>query len=66
MGRYKKAGYIFWTSIGDHAPRHVHVHVYDGTGLILKWNLDEDIPMKGKITKKIRKALDELIKEGKL
>jgi len=42
------------------------VHVYrDGT-LVLKWDLENSVAMKGKPTRRILKLLDELRKEGLL
>jgi hypothetical protein len=64
VGKFGKDGFIFRIWKGDHLPR--HVHVYKNEKLVLKWNLDNGKPMKGKMTGKIKRALDKLIEEGKL
>jgi hypothetical protein len=64
MGKIRRAGYIFITWIGDHSP--YHVHVYKDGKLILKWDLENDLPMKGKATIKLIKVIVDLRKEGKL
>ena len=41
-------------------------HIYRGGKLILKWNLDAWVPMKGKPTAKLLKMIADLRKEGAL
>ena len=48
VGKYRRPGYIFITWKGDHPPR--HVHVYRDGKLIVKWDLDNQKPMKGAAT----------------
>ena len=36
---------MFITWKGDHSPR--HVHVYRDGKLVVKWDLDNKVPMKG-------------------
>ena len=64
MGKIRRGGYVFVTWKGDHSPRHVHVY-RDGT-LVLKWDLENDVPMKGRPTKRILRLIDELRAEGLL
>jgi hypothetical protein len=64
MGKIRRGGYVFVTWKGDHSPRHVHVY-RDGT-LVLKWDLENDVPMKGRATKRILHLIDELRAEGLL
>lgn len=64
MGKYKKAGYLFYTWKGDHLPRHVHV-LKDGK-LICKWDLSNGVVLEGKMNNRIRAAINSLIREGKL
>ena len=64
MGKVKRGGYVFLSWIGDHAPR--HVHVYKDGNMIVKWDLENDMPMKGTATRTILKHIKELIEEGKL
>ena len=48
----------------DHPPRHVHVY-RDGT-LIVKWDLDNQKPMKGAATRRILELITDLEAEGLL
>lgn len=65
MGRVRRGGYIFDYWIGDHLPR--HVHVLKDRKLIAKVELDECFTvMEGKINRRIREILAELVKEGKI
>ena len=52
------------TWIGDHAPR--HVHVYDDRRLVLKWDLERDLPMQGRAESKVIELIRELREEGRL
>jgi hypothetical protein len=63
MGKIRRGGFVFITWKGDHPPRHVHVY-RDGT-LVLKWNLDDQVPMSGKPTQRLLR-LAELEAEGLL
>lgn len=47
---------------GDHSPR--HVHVYRDGRLVVKWDLDHWLPMKGKVTARILRLIRELEAEG--
>jgi hypothetical protein len=49
---------------GDHSPYHVHVY-RDGT-LVVKWNLENDVAMKGKASRRILRLIAELREEGVL
>ena len=63
LGRIRRGGYIFYSWIGDHPPRHVHI-VEDGR-LIAKVELNDNLRvMQGMISNRIRRILSELIKEG--
>jgi len=64
MGKIRRGNYIFVTWIGDHPPR--HVHVYRNGKLVVKWDLDHRIAMKGKANNKIIKLIVELEQEGLL
>ena len=61
MVKIRRDNYVFVTWIGDHSPR--HVHVYRDGKLIVKWDLDNDIAMKGEINKRIRVIIENLRKE---
>ncbi len=64
MGKIRRDNYVFLTWIGDHSPR--HVHVYRDEKLVLKWNIDAWVPMKGRASAKMIKMLADLRKEGAL
>ena len=64
MGKVRCGNYIFVTWIGDHPPR--HVHVYKDGKLIVKWDMNNSIAMKGKANRKILKLISELEREGRL
>lgn len=55
---------MFLSWVGDHSPR--HVHVYRDGRLVVKWDLDHHQAMKGQITARIRRHIEELVEEGKL
>jgi len=64
VGKVRRENYVFLTWKGDHSPR--HVHVYRDGKLVLKWNLDAGVPMKGKATARIVRLILELEREGAL
>jgi hypothetical protein len=64
VGKIRRGNHVFLTWKGDHSPR--HVHVYKGGKLILKWNLDDRQPMKGRPTARVLQMIDDLEKEGAL
>ena len=64
MGKIRRGGFVFLTWKGDHSP--YHVHVYRDGELVVKWNLEQDLPMKGVASRRILKIIRELRKEGLL
>ncbi len=64
MARIRRGGYIFLTWVGDHSPR--HVHVYRDGKLVVKWDLDNRMPMVGDANRRISSLIDELEAEGLL
>jgi hypothetical protein len=64
MPRIRRGGYLFISWVGDHSPR--HVHVYRDNRLVVKWDLDSRLPMQGRATARVRRLLEDLVKEGKL
>ena len=64
MGKIRRGGYVFFTWKGDHPPR--HVHVYRDGRLIVKWNLEERVRIRGEANARIRRLLAELEREGLL
>ena len=64
LARIRRGGYIFLTWVGDHSPR--HVHVYRDGKLVVKWDLDNRMPMVGEANRRILSLIDELEAEGLL
>jgi len=64
VGKIRRGNYIFVSWAGDHSPR--HVHVYKDGKLVLKWNLDDQEPMKGQPTARLLALIAELEEEGAL
>jgi len=54
--------FVAWK--GDHTPR--HVHVYRDGKLIVKWDLENWVPIKGQATARVLRLLRELEEEGRL
>ena len=64
MGKVRRGGYVFVTWRGDHDPR--HVHVYREGRLVVKWDLDRHMPMKGQASRRLRRLIADLEREGVL
>ncbi len=64
MARVRRGGYIFLTWVGDHSPR--HVHVYRDSKLIVKWDLENKMPMLGEANRRVLNLIAELESEGLL
>lgn len=64
MGKIRRGGFVFITWKGDHPPRHVHVY-RDGV-LVLKWNLEDGVSMKGQASRRVLALIAELKREGLL
>jgi hypothetical protein len=64
MGKVRRGGYVFISWIGDHAPR--HVHVYRDGELVVKWDLEHGVAMKGSPTRRILQLIADLEEEGLL
>jgi hypothetical protein len=64
VGKIRRGNYVFVTYKGDHAPN--HVHVYKRGKLVVKGDLENGRPMKGRPTRKIMLMIEELQTEGLL
>jgi hypothetical protein len=64
MGKIRRGGYVFVSWKGDHG--HKHVHVYLDGKLVVKWDLENKCSMKGEVTAKILKIIDQLESEGSI
>lgn len=62
MPKIRRGNFMFVTWARDHSPR--HVHVYRVQRLVVKWDLENWQPMRGKATTRVLKHLEELVKEG--
>ena len=63
-GESSSWGFVSCAWKGGHPPRHVHVY-RDGT-LVVKWSLDDRVPMKGAATGRVLRLIEELEAEGLL
>jgi hypothetical protein len=64
MPKIRRGGYLFLAWKGDHGPR--HVHVYRDGRLVMKWDLDHGVVMKGSGNRRVRKLIAKLRAEGLL
>jgi len=64
MSKIRRGNYVFVTWSGDHPPR--HVHVYKDAKLVVKWDLDNRVAMKGEANRRIIELIAELEAEGRL
>lgn len=64
MGKIRRGNYIFLSWKGDHSPR--HVHVYRESKLVVKWDLENWLPMEGRAGRRLVQLIKELNDEGKL
>ena len=62
MTTIRRGNFIFLGWIGDHSPR--HVHVYRNRKLIVKWDLENGVAMKGTPTRRILRLISDLQDEG--
>jgi hypothetical protein len=62
--KIRRGGFIFIAWRSDHSPR--HVHVYRNGRLIVKWDLENRTPMRGKASAKILELIRQLETEGRL
>ncbi len=64
MPKIRRGNYLFLGWVGDHGPRHVHVY-RDGT-LIVKWDLENNVAMKGIASRRVLRIIHDLQAEGLL
>jgi len=64
MGKIRRGNYLFLAWVGDHSPR--HVHVYQKSKLVVKWDLENHQPMQGKANRRLILLIEELESEGVL
>jgi hypothetical protein len=61
MGRIRRSGYLIDWWIGDHTPK--HVHVYRNGVLVAKVEIPGLLVLSGKVNRKLRNILEELVRE---
>jgi len=59
--KIRRSGYVFISWKGDHSPR--HVHVYRDRRLVVKWDLDNERPMKGRASRRVIELIEQLREE---
>ena len=64
LSKIRRRNYVFLAWIGDHGPR--HVHVYRDRRFVVKWDLDNWKPMKGRAGARVESLIRELVDEGRL
>jgi Domain of unknown function (DUF4160) len=64
VGKVRRGGYVFLSWMSDHPPR--HVHVYRNGRLVVKWDLDNQKPMKGVASKRVLALIRQLEAEGRI
>jgi hypothetical protein len=64
MTRIRRAGFVFLSWRGDHAPR--HVHVFRNGRLVAKWDLDGARLMEGTVSARLVRLIRKLQQEGRL
>jgi hypothetical protein len=64
MSRIKRGGYLIEFWMGDHKPK--HVHIYKNGVPVAKVENPSMTILKGKLNKKLRKIIAELIDKGKI
>ena len=64
MSKIKRGGYIFVTWVGDHSPR--HVHVFKNSQLVCKFDLENRLVMKGRMSSIVKSWIWQLEKKGLL
>ncbi|MBW1703641.1 MAG: hypothetical protein JRJ86_00560 [Deltaproteobacteria bacterium] len=64
MSKIRRGNYVFLTWKGDHSRK--HVHVYRNGELVLKWDLEHKMAMKGKLNKRLLGLIQQLEEEGLL
>lgn len=55
---------MFLSWVGDHSPR--HVHVYRDGRLVVKWDLERWVAMRGSASRRVLELLEDLVEEGTL
>lgn len=64
MPKIRRGNCIFLGWTGDHSPR--HVHVYRNGKLVVKWDLENRLAMKGTPNRQILRLIRDLQAEGLL
>lgn len=60
MGKIRRGNYQFISWIADHGN---HIHIYRDKRYVMKWDLDDNAPVDGIPSRKLRKIVNQLIDE---
>lgn len=63
MGKIKRGNFLFISWVGDHGH---HVHVFQDGEFVVKWDIENWMPMKGEAPRRVVKLLNDLKSEGLL
>ncbi|MDP2300643.1 MAG: hypothetical protein Q8M55_08010, partial [Actinomycetota bacterium] len=61
--KIRRGNYVFFSWIGDHGH---HVHVFREGRLVVKWDLDNRAAIEGDASQRVRRLIDDLVREGRL
>lgn len=64
MGRIRRGGYLIEWWMGDHSPK--HVHVYNRGREVAKVRIPEMLVLKGRLNRRLRTILQDLLRRGKI
>jgi len=64
VAKIRRRGHVFVARKSDHSPQ--HVHVYRNGRLVVKWDLESGLAMKGKAPRRLLDGIKELEAEGRL
>mgnify|MGYP001822781067 CR=1 FL=1 len=64
MVKIRRDNYVFLAWKGDHSP--YHVHVYRNGKLVVKWDLENGLAMRGKANRRLLRIIEQLKREGRL
>ncbi len=64
MTKIRRGNFVFVTWIGDHHPR--HTHIYRDGRLVVKWDLENSLPIEGHASRRLKRMIRSLVEEGLL
>ena len=64
MVKIRRGNYVFLAWKGDQSP--YDVHVYRNGKLVVKWDLENGLAMRGKANRRLLRIIEQLKREGRL